>query len=65
MKLLRYFENIVKIYLYNIDKRLSFALNHYFFLRYLLSISLFSNDIIKLTEFIKFIQANYLNIIFK
>jgi hypothetical protein len=63
MKLLRYFENIVKIYLHNIDKRLSFVL--IFFLRYLLSISLFSNDIIKLTEFIKFIQANYLNIIFK
>jgi hypothetical protein len=64
MKLLRYFENIVKIYLHNIDKRLSFVLI-FFFLRYLLSISLFSNDIIKLTEFIKFIQANYLNIIFK
>ena len=63
MKLLRYFENIVKIDLHNIDKRLSFVL--IFFLRYLLSISLFSNDIIKLTEFIKFIQANYLNIIFK
>jgi hypothetical protein len=55
----------MKIYFYNIDKLLSFALNRYFFFFALFVVKiLFFNDIIKLIEFIKFTQVNYLNIIY-
>jgi len=58
------FWNIVKIYFYNIDNRSSFVLNRYFFSFYLLMMLLFFNyEIIKI-KFIKFIRANYLNIIY-
>jgi hypothetical protein len=48
------------IFWFNINKYLFFVLNIYFFILFIV-ISLFSNDIIKLTKFIKF---NYLNIKF-
>jgi hypothetical protein len=54
----------VKTYFYNIDKRLSFALNRGFFLALFVVDILFSNNIIKLIKFIKITRANYLNIIF-
>jgi hypothetical protein len=54
----------MKIYFHNIDKLLSFALNRYFFFALFVVKILFFNDIIKLIEFIKFIQVNYLNIIY-
>jgi hypothetical protein len=53
----------MKIYFYNTGKHLFFALNCCFFYIFVVNI-LFSNDIIKSTEFIKVIQVNYLNIIF-
>ena len=54
----------MKIYFHNIDKLLSFALNHYFFFALFVVKILFFNDIIKLIEFIKFTRVNYLNIIY-
>jgi hypothetical protein len=55
----------MKIYFYNIDKLLSFALNRFFFFFGLFFVKiLFFNFIIKLIEFIKFTQVNYLNIIY-
>jgi hypothetical protein len=54
----------MKIYFHNIGKLLSFALNRYLFFALFVVKILFSNDIIKLIEFIKFTRANYLNIIY-
>jgi hypothetical protein len=54
----------MKIYFHNIDKLLSFALNRFFFFALFVVKILFFNDIIKLIEFIKFTQVNYLNIIY-
>jgi len=57
----------MKVYFYNIDKCSSFALNHYYYYYYftLFVVNiLFSNDIIKLKDFIKLTRVNYLNIIF-
>jgi hypothetical protein len=54
----------VKIYFHNIGKRSSFILNHCFLSVLFVVDILFSIDIIKLTEFIKLIRANYVNIFF-
>jgi hypothetical protein len=62
---MRCFRNIVKIYFYNINKYSFFALNHCCFFSTLFIINvLFSNHIIKLTEFIKLVQVNDQNLIF-
>jgi hypothetical protein len=46
----------MKIYFHNINKRLSFTLNHCYFFTWFVVNILFSNDIIKLTGFVKSLE---------